>query len=92
MLRLDESMESSRTCPKHPRIAPKVSLNKPKRSYLALTFARVQGLFLFALSAALKGLYFSNSPQFWLNLQANYDIELAKPKVGSDIQPLAMAM
>lgn len=29
--------------------------------------------------------YFGNSPQFWLNLQANYDLERAEDEVGHRI-------
>lgn len=29
--------------------------------------------------------YFGTTPQFWMNLQANYDLELAQDKRGSEI-------
>ena len=29
--------------------------------------------------------YFGNSPQFWLNLQAHYDLETELDKVGKDL-------
>ena len=30
--------------------------------------------------------YFGNSPQFWMNLQMHYDLELAKRSVGRQIE------
>jgi len=35
------------------------------------------------------GRYFGNSPQFWTNLQTNYDIERASTKIDVEIMPLA---
>jgi addiction module HigA family antidote len=31
-------------------------------------------------TALRLGLYFGNSPEFWLNLQTNYDLKLARKK------------
>ena len=30
--------------------------------------------------------YFGTSPQFWTNLQANYDLELAQDAIGAEIE------
>jgi addiction module HigA family antidote len=30
--------------------------------------------------------YFGDSPQFWVNLQANYDLEVAQENLGSEIR------
>ena len=30
--------------------------------------------------------YFGSSPQFWINLQANYDLEVAQDAAGSEIE------
>ena len=30
--------------------------------------------------------YFGTSPQFWINLQANYDLEVAQDAAGSEIE------
>ena len=39
--------------------------------------------------------YFGNSPQFWMNMQAHYDLEVARDKfeaaVHKEIQPRAAA-
>jgi addiction module HigA family antidote len=39
--------------------------------------------------------YFATSPQFWINLQANYDLEMAQDKLGvqirSQVKPLRAA-
>lgn len=38
------------------------------------------------------GKYFGQSPQFWMNLQSNYDMQIAQEKIGknlSRIQPCA---
>jgi len=37
---------------------------------------------LSADSALRLSLYFHNSPQFWLNLQARYDLEVEKDRLG----------
>lgn len=39
-------------------------------------------------SALRLGHYFGNNPQFWLNLQAMYDLRLAQAKTGDDIAAL----
>ncbi|SFK63613.1 addiction module antidote protein, HigA family [Nitrosomonas aestuarii] len=33
--------------------------------------------------------YFGNSPQFWLSLQSNYDIEIASKKITDAINPIS---
>ena len=43
-------------------------------------------------TAIRLGRYFNVSPQFWINLQSNYEIEIATSKMDEDIQPLAAAM
>lgn len=30
--------------------------------------------------------YFGTSPQFWLNLQSHYDLEIEQDKLGNDLQ------
>jgi len=35
--------------------------------------------------------YFGSSEKFWLGLQDNYDLELAKEKLGNSIQKIAVA-
>ena len=35
--------------------------------------------------------YFGNSEKFWLGLQDDYDLELAKKKLGRSIQKIAVA-
>lgn len=40
------------------------------------------------------GRYFVQAPQFWMNLQANFDMQTAQEKIGKNlnrIQPCAMA-
>jgi antitoxin HigA-1 len=39
-------------------------------------------------TALRLGHFFGNSPQFWLNLQATYDLRLAETKVGDEIRAL----
>ncbi|MBI5506320.1 MAG: HigA family addiction module antidote protein [Deltaproteobacteria bacterium] len=39
-------------------------------------------------TALRLGHFFGNSPQFWLNLQAIYDLRIAEQKVGSAIRSL----
>lgn len=39
-------------------------------------------------TALRLGHFFGNSPQFWLNLQALYDLRIAEKKVGSAIRAL----
>jgi addiction module HigA family antidote len=34
-------------------------------------------------TAVRLGLYFGNSAEFWMNLQAHYDLKLAKKKLGT---------
>jgi antitoxin HigA-1 len=33
--------------------------------------------------------YFGNSVEFWLNLQAQYDVEIAKQKIGKGLEKIA---
>ncbi|MBX3628319.1 MAG: HigA family addiction module antidote protein [Nitrosomonas sp.] len=35
------------------------------------------------------GGYFGNSPQFWINLQTDYDIEIIRQKISETIKPLS---
>jgi addiction module HigA family antidote len=35
-------------------------------------------------TALRLGLYFGNSPEFWLNLQMHYDLKTARAKLGAD--------
>jgi addiction module HigA family antidote len=35
-------------------------------------------------TALRLGLYFGNSPEFWLNLQTHYDLKLARRELGSE--------
>ena len=39
-------------------------------------------------TALRLGHYFGNSPQFWLNLQALYDLRTAERKIGSEVKAL----
>jgi antitoxin HigA-1 len=39
-------------------------------------------------TALRLGHFFGNSPQFWLNLQATYDLRLAETRVGDEIRAL----
>ena len=43
-------------------------------------------------TALRLGLYFGNSPEFWMNLQTRYDLEVAEDKIAAkvlrDVQPL----
>lgn len=43
-------------------------------------------------TALRLGIYFSTSPEFWVNLQSRYDLKLAKknilPEIERDIRPL----
>jgi len=41
-------------------------------------------------TAVRLGLYFGNTPQFWTNLQTNYDIDMAKEGVTETITPISM--
>ena len=49
----------------------------------------------FRLSSLRLGRYFKMSPQFWLNLQAHYDLEEAEDRIGdkldSEVRILAVA-
>lgn len=42
-------------------------------------------------TAIRLGRYFGNSPQFWINLQSNYDIEVASQKITDTINPISMS-
>src|SRR5947209_14726425 len=35
-------------------------------------------------TAIRLGLYFGNSPEFWINLQAHYDLKLARRKLSAE--------
>lgn len=35
-------------------------------------------------TALRLGLYFGNSPEFWLNLQTRYDLKLARQQLGAE--------
>src|SRR4051812_14127999 len=35
-------------------------------------------------TALRLGLYFGNSPEFWLNLQTHYDLKLARRQLGAE--------
>ena len=37
-------------------------------------------------TALRLGRYFSTSPEFWLNLQAHYDLEIQKDKIGDRLE------
>jgi addiction module HigA family antidote len=39
-------------------------------------------------TALRLGHFFGTSPEYWLNLQANYELRLAEQKVGADIKSL----
>ena len=39
-----------------------------------------------AETALRLGRYFDTAPAFWINLQSNYDLEVAKDKVGYQIE------
>lgn len=39
-------------------------------------------------TAIRLGRYFGNSPQFWINLQSNYDIQVASERITEDIKPV----
>jgi plasmid maintenance system antidote protein VapI len=39
-------------------------------------------------TALRLGHFFGNSPQFWLNHQATYDLRMAESKVGGEIRSL----
>lgn len=39
-----------------------------------------------AESALRLSCYFGNSPQFWMNLQTQYDLRVAEQKIGSKIR------
>ncbi|SET43727.1 addiction module antidote protein, HigA family [Nitrosomonas marina] len=40
-------------------------------------------------TAIRLGRYFGNSPQFWLNLQSNYDIDIASKTITDTINPIS---
>ena len=45
-------------------------------------------------TALRLSLYFGNSPEFWMNLQARYDLEIEKDRLGAaldNIRPLSAA-
>jgi len=46
-------------------------------------------------TALRLGIYFSNSPSFWLGLQMDYDLDIAKDtlskKIHKEVRPLAVA-
>ncbi len=39
-------------------------------------------------TALRLGHWFGNNPQFWLNLQSQYDLRIAEAEVGRDVQKL----
>lgn len=39
-------------------------------------------------TALRLGRYFNTTPQFWLNLQADYDLRTAQAKIGSDLDTI----
>jgi addiction module HigA family antidote len=39
-------------------------------------------------TALRLGRYFNTTPQFWLNLQADYDLRTAQAKIGSDLEAI----
>jgi addiction module antidote protein, HigA family len=57
--------------------------------------AIIKGTRAITADTALRlGKYFGTGPEFWINLQANYDLSLANPKAESDlsrIQPYSFA-
>ncbi len=47
----------------------------------------VHGLRSISADTALRlGQYFSNSPEFWLNLQAKYDLDIQKEKLSHKLK------
>lgn len=38
--------------------------------------------------ALLLGRYLSQTPQFWINLQANYDMQTAEEKIGRELKAI----
>ena len=46
-------------------------------------------------TAIRLGLFFGNSPQFWMNLQANYEVDLAEhehgKRIAREVSPLRQA-
>ncbi|MBC8244549.1 MAG: HigA family addiction module antidote protein [Verrucomicrobia bacterium] len=58
--------------------------------------ALVKGQRAITVETAMRlGLYFGTTPEFWLNLQARYDLRRAQkerlPKLVREVQPLALA-
>jgi len=52
----------------------------------------VNGKRAITTNTALRlGHYFGNSPRFWLNLQAQYDLEVERDRLGDDLDLLATA-
>ena len=50
----------------------------------------VKGLRRITPDTALRlGLYFSMSPEFWLNLQSHYDLEKVRETFANDVTPRA---
>jgi addiction module HigA family antidote len=46
----------------------------------------VRGIRTISADTALRlGRYFGTTPQFWMNLQANYDLEVAQDARGAEI-------
>ncbi len=46
-------------------------------------------------TALRLGRYFSTSPQFWMNLQARYDLEIARDEHGAEVErdvPVAVGL
>jgi antitoxin HigA-1 len=41
-------------------------------------------------TALRLGHWFGNSPQFWLNLQSQFDLRIAQESVGKEVQKLPM--
>jgi antitoxin HigA-1 len=67
-----------------------VSLNKLARA-LRVPMNRISALVngkrsITADTAMRLARYFSTSPQYWLNLQTAYDLEVADAKIGSKIE------
>ena len=56
-------------------LVPATRINDIARGQRAIT----------ADTALRLGRYFGTTPQFWMNLQANYDLETAEDERGSEI-------
>jgi addiction module HigA family antidote len=65
------------------RLAHDIGVSPMRISYIINGSRPVSG------DLALRlGKYFNQTPQFWLNLQSNFDVQIAKNKIGAKLRKI----